>query len=711
MKFLITIFFISLIINAQERWEKLNGPVGGCISGLFTLGDTLIAGTAWDHGLIFYSTDKGANWERAVVKTSGSFSSFVQTADGGIIAASWPEGLFKSFDLKNWPNIYNDDNSFVDLGKDFGNNIYAGTRNFNINNKILMSTNNGNSWEISLNNYYNINNFLLFEDSTLFAGGNKDILKKESGSTSWSFINFDTLVSNSYTLLSDTSGNIYAFNAGTRMIMSSDSGNSWKYLDTLGFLRGGNSMGTCIYNNRLIGGLEWTGLHYALGVIVSDDGGYTWRESNLGMPPKISGVVSSAKSGDDTYVGTSAAGVFKSTDFGDSWSPMNNGLTAAHTRDLWLDSDGTIYTANWANGFQKSTDSGASWEVINNGLTTVDCYSIISDDNGVLFGGTEEGIFRSTDKGENWVKTNIAGNDFASRLHKDHLNRIYALTYGTGVYRTTNLGESWQRIDNFASGYTFGFSSDSTGLMLAGTRGSRIYRSTNYGSTWSTVYFNSTSNSAIGGITEIRGDYVYATNYFVGVLRSTNKGINWQLVKSEPQYSGYQYPVQLTKEGVFAAGNEGKLFFSSDSGNTWNDVIDNLQRASFFKIRVGKDDRVYLATDESVWRSTLLSTEVAYEPEEYFNYQLSQNYPNPFNPSTKISYTLKEEGNVKLLIYDIKGELISTLVNERQQSGSYEVDFTLTANISTGVYIYRLTVTDNSHTMIFSDVKKMIYLK
>jgi D-alanyl-D-alanine carboxypeptidase len=93
-------------------------------------------------------------------------------------------------------------------------------------------------------------------------------------------------------------------------------------------------------------------------------------------------------------------------------------------------------------------------------------------------------------------------------------------------------------------------------------------------------------------------------------------------------------------------------------------------------------------------------------------YSLSQNYPNPFNPSTKIRYTLKEEGNVKLLIYDIKGELISTLVNERQQSGSYEVDFTLPANISTGVYIYRFTVSDNnSHSMIFSDVKKMVYLK
>jgi hypothetical protein len=45
------------------------------------------------------------------------------------------------------------------------------------------------------------------------------------------------------------------------------------------------------------------------------------------------------------------------------------------------------------------------------------------------------------------------------------------------------------------------------------------------------------------------------------------------------------------------------------------------------------------------------------------DYILYQNYPNPFNPSTKIGYKLKERGYVKLMVYDIKGELVSVLVN------------------------------------------------
>ena len=57
------------------------------------------------------------------------------------------------------------------------------------------------------------------------------------------------------------------------------------------------------------------------------------------------------------------------------------------------------------------------------------------------------------------------------------------------------------------------------------------------------------------------------------------------------------------------------------------------------------------------------------------NYRLFQNYPNPFNPSTKIGYRLKERGYVKLYVYDIKGELVETLVNQYQEGGSYEVEF------------------------------------
>jgi hypothetical protein len=95
------------------------------------------------------------------------------------------------------------------------------------------------------------------------------------------------------------------------------------------------------------------------------------------------------------------------------------------------------------------------------------------------------------------------------------------------------------------------------------------------------------------------------------------------------------------------------------------------------------------------------------------DYFLYQNYPNPFNPVTKIGYKLKEGGYVKLYVYDVKGELIEVLVNENQQSGYYEVEFDGSKHIgiSSGVYLYQLMVRSENNIPLYSDIKKMIYLR
>lgn len=102
------------------------------------------------------------------------------------------------------------------------------------------------------------------------------------------------------------------------------------------------------------------------------------------------------------------------------------------------------------------------------------------------------------------------------------------------------------------------------------------------------------------------------------------------------------------------------------------------------------------------------------------SYKLFQNYPNPFNPTTKIAYRLKERGYVKMYVYDIKGELVETLVNQYQEGGYYEVEFTGKANISanslakqlaSGIYICQIMVSNEHNIPVFSDTIKMLYLK
>jgi len=85
-------------------------------------------------------------------------------------------------------------------------------------------------------------------------------------------------------------------------------------------------------------------------------------------------------------------------------------------------------------------------------------------------------------------------------------------------------------------------------------------------------------------------------------------------------------------------------------------------------------------------------------------FKLRQNFPNPFNPNTVISYELPFTGFAKLSVYDILGNEVAELVNDKQNAGSYEVKFN-GENIASGVYFYKLTAGK------FSETKRMILIK
>jgi hypothetical protein len=86
------------------------------------------------------------------------------------------------------------------------------------------------------------------------------------------------------------------------------------------------------------------------------------------------------------------------------------------------------------------------------------------------------------------------------------------------------------------------------------------------------------------------------------------------------------------------------------------------------------------------------------------NFSLSQNYPNPFNPSTNIKYQITDNKFVTLKVYDILGKEVATLVNEKQNAGTYEATFD-GSKLTSGIYFYKLTCED------FSETKKMLMIK
>ena len=85
-------------------------------------------------------------------------------------------------------------------------------------------------------------------------------------------------------------------------------------------------------------------------------------------------------------------------------------------------------------------------------------------------------------------------------------------------------------------------------------------------------------------------------------------------------------------------------------------------------------------------------------------FSLSQNYPNPFNPVTKINYELRVTNYAKLVVYDVIGKEVVTLVNEKQSPGTYQVEFDA-GSLTSGIYFYRLTSGD------FTDTRRMMLIK
>ncbi len=111
-----------------------------------------------------------------------------------------------------------------------------------------------------------------------------------------------------------------------------------------------------------------------------------------------------------------------------------------------------------------------------------------------------------------------------------------------------------------------------------------------------------------------------------------------------------------------------------------------------------------------IWvMATTTSVEEEQSTNVITNYTLHQNYPNPFNPSTVIKYQLPSTSNAQLNIYNVKGQLVKTLVNETQNAGYYNITWDGKDNdnreVASGLYIYRITAGD------YMETKRMLLMK
>ncbi|MDF0682570.1 MAG: T9SS type A sorting domain-containing protein, partial [Candidatus Nitrosocosmicus sp.] len=166
------------------------------------------------------------------------------------------------------------------------------------------------------------------------------------------------------------------------------------------------------------------------------------------------------------------------------------------------------------------------------------------------------------------------------------------------------------------------------------------------------------------------------------------------------------------------AGNDfwNIIHASSNGGNIWGRQSSPIFRPAIIEMADSLNGWVGLNNLCHTTDGGGLITYIGIDPvntEVPDKYILKQNYPNPFNPQTTIEFSIKQNSNVSLRLYDILGkEIIRIYDNENLQAGNYKavLDFSK-KDLSSGTYFYTLTVNDGHSGHLFRDTKKLMYLK
>ena len=224
---------------------------------------------------------------------------------------------------------------------------------------------------------------------------------------------------------------------------------------------------------------------------------------------------------------------------------------------------------------------------------------------------------------------------------------------------------------------------------------------------YQTKYYWRVRGVNVGGIGKWSDEWSFKTiikSPEVVVLSSPSDGEEGvgltPLLKWEESERADVYDLQLSDDSEFSYG----LIDTTNISKIEIQINEELEKGItyYWRVRAGNEGG-YGDWSDALSFTTVMPTDVLQEdvPEHF---ALEQNYPNPFNPSTKIRFAVPEQAHVRLLVYNMLGQRVSTLLNESKSPGWHDVTFDATG-LSSGLYIYRLEADE------YVETKSMVFMK
>ena len=288
------------------------------------------------------------------------------------------------------------------------------------------------------------------------------------------------------------------------------------------------------------------------------------------------------------YAGTNRGGIFKSTDGGETWAAINEGL-ADYTSNIHFSvfeieidpiNTNIIYIGCWfvgKKGVFKSTDGGENWqdiseEIIYGSCTTIQDIVISPTNTNILYFGLFEhdgkSLFKSVNAGISWDVTTFQHNVKSIMINIEDPEIILVGTMFNGIKKSTDGGITWTET-NMTSGRICELRADPIDpyKAYAGTP-SGIYKTIDGGETWDLIGINTLWVYSIAIKENEPNIYVGTSN---GVFKSIDNGSTWEEVSAGITHSGIS-AVEFGSQGKILAGSYeygGGIFVSSNAGENW----------------------------------------------------------------------------------------------------------------------------------------------
>ncbi len=376
-----------------------------------------------------------------------------------------------------------------------------------------------------------------------------------------------------------------------------------------------------------------------------------------------------------------------------------------------LHADGDVY---------KTTNGGNSWTL--NPIDSIAFFQSITALNvDVIFAGSltpNNLLYKSTDGGIVWnVVTNIPS------PQPRGICGLYSLDgqfiFGCGSYdqtphfiKSTDGGNSWitKDMSQIASGLVDCYFTSRDSGFVVGSIGpffqqfkSVVLFTSDGGETWVNRYTGDRIPEQPQKISFPDRD-----NGFVSIerygnndrffLKTTNRGETWTALPF-PQENAVGCGFVNSSTG-WIGGNFNPTYGTTDGGFTWfnANIGENIMRFRFLSDSIGYACGRYVYKYDKTVGINPVSSVIPVQ------FVLHQNYPNPFNPFTKIRFEIPVQDNVKLILTDISGKEIRTILNEKLNPGIYEL-LVSASDMASGIYFYRMNTSRASLS------KKLVVIK